>query len=114
MQEIARLMYDCWAYDPKERPDFRTIARTIEQVLGTWRSLHAPPRPHINVSSFRFVSSDLTWFLFLRCSSFSCADSNLENYSIVPNTGEPISCTHPKRQGSAKPAPLPRPTTTGQ
>lgn len=73
--EIARLMYDCWAYDPKERPDFRTIARTIEQVL----------------------------------------DSNPENYNIVPNTGEPISCTHPKREGPTKPAPPPRrPTTTGQ
>jgi serine/threonine protein kinase len=67
---IAQLMYDCWAYDPRERPDFRTIARTIEQVI----------------------------------------DSNPDNYCIVQSTGEPVSCTHPKRL-VAKPTPPPRSST---
>jgi hypothetical protein len=49
-QAIAQLMYDCWAYDPRERPDFRTIARTIEQVIGALPSL---PRSRLSFSLAR-------------------------------------------------------------
>jgi len=32
---ITQLMYDCWSYDPKDRPEFRSITRSIEQVIAS-------------------------------------------------------------------------------
>jgi hypothetical protein len=96
-------MYDCWAYDPKERPDFRTIARTIEQVLGTWRSLHAPP-PHL-VLPFQFVSYLQDFVLFLRSSfCFVLVQTRTRRTTTsCPTRGSPSRAR--TRRGKARPSP---------